>query len=330
MQRDDALLEAIDAPALIVEQGRIGAANRAALDLFGRNSIGRDLRLVIRHPVALQTIAAGVDAEIELTGIGSSERPWVVRVRNLSPRSTLVSLVDRTALASAERMRTDFVANASHELRTPLATIIGYAETLAEDGELADELRSRFGSTIEVEARRMLRIVEDLMSLSRIEADRYRTPSQAVDMEEVLRLALDHSSESIKQADCRIETDVAPGLRPVSGDPGQLVQLAVNLIGNAIRYGCSDRSNVIEVSLRPERGRVTLEVRDHGEGIAPEHLPRLTERFYRIDPARSRESGGTGLGLAIVKHIVERHRGSLDVQSSPGAGTTVRVSLPSH
>lgn len=322
-----AILDAIEEPALIVDGGLVAEANQAAKQLLGSHMVGRDLRFAIRHPLALDTISAGLEADLEVIGIGTADRPWSLSVRPLARGSVLVRLADRSVLRSAERMRTDFVANASHELRTPLATIIGYAETLAEDGPVDEATRERFGSTIEAEARRMLRIVEDLMSLSRIEADRFRPPDEQVDLAEVARIAIENAAPLLDRRSCRIEANIeqAP---PVVGDFGQLLQLADNLIGNAIRYGCTDKSCAIEVSVRSDGPRVVLVVSDQGDGIPPEHLPRLTERFYRVDSARSRESGGTGLGLAIVKHIVERHRGTLDIRSEPGRGTDVSVALP--
>ena len=323
-----AILEAIDEPALIVSKGQVEAANEAALALLGRQIVGRDLRFAIRHPLALDTILARKTADIELVGVGSADRPWHMSVRPF-PGGAMVRLSDRSALRAAERMRTDFVANASHELRTPLATIIGYAETLIDEGPVDRETRNRFGATIQSEARRMLRIVEDLMSLSRIEADRYRAPDEKVDLGEVARIAVEHAATLADRRGCRIEAMIEPGLPMVMGDFGQLLQLADNLLGNAIRYGCSDKSCVARIVVRPDGDLVFLTVSDEGDGIAPEHLPRLTERFYRVDSARSRESGGTGLGLAIVKHIVERHRGTLEIQSEPGRGTQVTVSMQS-
>jgi len=297
--------------------------------LLGGQIVGRDLRLAIRHPLALDTISAGLEAELEVIGIGAVDRPWSLRVRPLARGSVLVRLADRSAVRSAERMRTDFVANDSHELRTPLATIIGYAETLAEVGPVDEEMRARFGATIEVEARRMLRIVEDLMSLSRIEADRFRPPEEQVDLAEVARIAIENAAPLLDRRNCRIASEIDQDLPPVAGDFGQLLQLADNLIGNAIRYGCNDKSCSVEVRARRDGSRAVLVVSDRGDGIAASHLPRLTERFYRVDSARSRESGGTGLGLAIVKHIVERHRGTLDIRSETGRGTEVSVYLPS-
>ncbi len=156
------ILDAIEEPALIVERGSVKAANQAARQLLGDQMVGRDLRFAIRHPLALDTILAGLHADLEVIGIGNADRPWSLGVRPLGHGSVLVRLADSSALRSAERMRTDFVANASHELRTPLATIIGYAETLAEEAPLEDGLRSRFGETIGGEAKRMLRIASSI------------------------------------------------------------------------------------------------------------------------------------------------------------------------
>ena len=322
------LIEALEEPALIVQNGKTLSTNEHARALLGQTIEGSDVRLALRHPDAVQLLLSGEQGDLELVGIGSSDRPWLLSARSIGGDLLLVRLIDRSALRSAERMRTDFVANASHELRTPLATVIGYAETLAEEGPVADDLRARFGATIEAEARRMLRIVEDLMSLSRIEADRYRIPDDWIDLAEIARIAVEQASALAGRTGCRIECEIDAGPSPVTGDFGQLLQLADNLVGNAIRYGCGKQASVVTVSVRQSASRIILTVGDQGDGIAPEHLPRLTERFYRIDPARSRESGGTGLGLAIVKHIAERHRGTLDIRSEPGHGTQVSVSLP--
>jgi two-component system phosphate regulon sensor histidine kinase PhoR len=322
------LIDALDEPVLIVEGERTLAANEPARQLLGQSIEGSDIRLAIRHPEALQLILAGETAETGLTGIGGSERPWTISIRPAGRGRLLVRLVDRSAGVAAERMRTDFVANASHELRTPLATIIGYAETLSEGSAVDDEMRQRFGSTIETEARRMLRIVEDLMSLSRIESERYVVPSELVDFSQVVTLAVEQAGPLAQRRNCTIRCEIEEGLPEVAGDFGQLMQLTDNLISNAIRYGCNQDSAVIEVSVAREGSRLYLTVEDHGDGIAADHIPRLTERFYRVDSARSRDSGGTGLGLAIVKHIVERHRGSLDIRSSHASGTQVTVGLP--
>jgi two-component system phosphate regulon sensor histidine kinase PhoR len=322
------MISALDEPALIVSHGRTIAANQAARSLFGQAIEGADVRLAIRHPDAVPLLMSNRPGEVELTGIGGADRPWHLTARSIGADQLLIRLEDRSAATAAERMRTDFVANASHELRTPLATVIGYAETLAEDGPVPDEMRARFGKTIELEARRMSRIVEDLMSLSRIEADRYRAPGEPVAMDEVARIAVEQVAPLADRRGCKIELQVAEKVAKIAGDFSQLLQLTDNLVANAIRYGCNAHHSLVTVSVNSELGRTVLTVRDEGDGIAPEHLPRLTERFYRVDPARSRDSGGTGLGLAIVKHIVERHRGTIEIRSRPGEGTQVAVSLP--
>jgi two-component system phosphate regulon sensor histidine kinase PhoR len=322
------LIDALDEPALIVGDERTLAANPAAQELLGKSIEGSDVRLAIRHPEALELLLAGKPGDMDLIGVGAADRPWTLTVRPIDKDRLLVRFIDRSAGLAAERMRTDFVANASHELRTPLATIIGYAETLADEGEGTNDLTTRFGATIETEARRMLRIIEDLMSLSRIEADRYQAPAEKVDLGEIASLAVEQAAPLAERRGCQIKTAIEADMPPVSGDFGQLIQLADNLVANAIRYGCNDKSSPVTVAARRDGSRLVFSVSDEGDGIAPEHLPRLTERFYRVDSARSRESGGTGLGLAIVKHIVERHRGTLDIRSEPGAGTEVIVSLP--
>jgi two-component system phosphate regulon sensor histidine kinase PhoR len=239
-------------------------------------------------------------------------------------------LVDQTGNYAAERMRVDFVANASHELRTPLASILGYIETLGDEKAGADTaVRARFLKIMFDEARRMQRLVEDLISLSRIEAEKYRLPERAVDLAALIG---EVRSELFDAQDARSNDIVATldqTVPPVIGDRAQLSQMLHNLIGNAMKYGRPNTPVTVKLWRDPV-GMVRISVTDEGEGIAPEHVPRLTERFYRVDPGRSRAAGGTGLGLAIVKHIVERHRGRLDVASIVGTGTTITVMLPAH
>lgn len=323
-----ALIEALEEPVLLVTDGRVAAANRAATAVLGRIIQGSDVRLAIRHPAALERILAGTDADVEITGVGTAERPWLLSVRRLDRNTVLARLSDRSAARAAEKMRVDFVANASHELRTPLSTILGYADTIAEDGELDAHTHAKFGGIIRSEAKRMLRIVEDLMSLSRIEADRFIAPREDVSIGEVAEMATANARELAHQRQSALELNVEPGLPPIRGDFAQLLQMTDNLVTNAIRYGCGTRGCTVRIAARRERGGVALAVSDDGEGITAEHLPRLTERFYRVDEARSRDSGGTGLGLAIVKHIVERHRGTVEIRSAPGRGTEVIVRLP--
>ena len=323
-----ALVDALDEPAMIVQGLSVTFANEAAKDIFGQAIEGRDIRFAIRHPEALEHILGGRAGDLDLSGIADFDRPWRVVVRELGHGSMFVRMIDRFDTVSAERMRVDFVANASHELRTPLSTVLGYAETLAEDGELDPALRSKFATTIRDEAARMLRIIEDLMSLSRIEADRFVAPSEAVQLGDVVELALASARQMPGGDRCEFILTVPDDLPAIRVDRAQLVQVFDNLLSNAVRYGCDGPGGKVELSANQSGRWVTVKVTDHGPGIPREHLPRVTERFYRVDAARSRESGGTGLGLAIVKHIVERHRGTLEITSSVGVGTKVSVRLP--
>jgi two-component system, OmpR family, phosphate regulon sensor histidine kinase PhoR len=323
-----ALVEGLDEPALVVEGSIVRLANAPARRLLGPRIEGRDIRLAIRHPQALDAILAHRTGEVDATGIVEPGRSWRLVVRNLWPGAALVRMVDRSDAVSAEKMRVDFVANASHELRTPLSTVLGYAETLAEESDLPDELRSNFGRTIRDEAGRMLRIIEDLMSLSRIEADRFVAPGERVKIDDIMAAAVSNAGHLRGSAKSELKVDVPENLPLVRGDRAQLIQVVDNLVSNALRYGCDGPGSIIHIAAERSGPWVTISVTDHGPGIPREHLHRVTERFYRVDPARSRESGGTGLGLAIVKHIIERHRGSLEIRSTVGVGTSVTVRLP--
>ena len=326
----DDVLEAIVEPLLLIADLRVTAANTAARALLGEHIVGQDVRLAIRHPAAAERLTAAdatANAATQLVGLGTRDQRWELRVSALPGGQQLVHLINLTGSYTAERMRVDFVANASHELRTPLAAILGFCETLREGAGEDAGTRDRFLGIMEDEARRMQRLIEDLISLSRIEADKYRLPANPVmlgSLIEEVRAEL-RAAGSPRAAD--IELQVEADVPPVNGDRAQLSQLLHNVVGNALKYGRS--GGAVTVRLKRQRGdMVLLSVTDQGEGIAPEHLPRLTERFYRVDSGRSRSLGGTGLGLAIVKHIVERHRGRLDIRSVVGQGTTVSVLLP--
>ena len=326
------LLEAIDEPLLLVRNRRVLSANRAAKALLGAHIEGVDVRLAIRHPAAAERLAgegAVSDTDdAEVIGLGEAGRPWLMRLHALPDGSQLVRLIDQGASRAAEQMRVDFVANASHELRTPLATLLGFLETLEDETAASDpETRARFIRIMSGEATRMRDLVDDLMSLSRIEAERFAAPRNPVDLTSVIEEVRDALAQSLAAQEAALVIENEAPSAVVQGDRAQLVQMLANLVGNAIKYGRPGRP--IRVRLSPaEGGMLSVAVIDEGEGIAPEHLPRLTERFYRVDASRSRQVGGTGLGLAIVKHIVLRHRGRLEISSVLGTGTEVGVFLP--
>jgi two-component system phosphate regulon sensor histidine kinase PhoR len=325
----DDLLGAVDDPLMLIEGRQVVRANAAAVAALGEHVIGEDIRLAIRHPAAteLLTREGNVEGNVELIGLGAADRHWILSTQPLGAGARLVRLSDRTATRASERIRVDFVANASHELRTPLASLIGFIETL-EDANGPDEapVRERFLKIMAGEARRMQRLVDDLISLSRIEADKHRVPADAIALGALARETAD-TLRGERASKPRVEVAIEDGLPSVTGDRAQLSQLLHNLVGNALKYGDPNKPVRVTVS-RSGPAMIRLAVADEGEGIAPQHLPRLTERFYRVDAGRSRQAGGTGLGLAIVKHIVERHRGRLDITSTQGVGTTVTVLLP--
>ena len=338
-------IEAFGDPALLVDGDyRVIAANGLARALFGDRIVADDLRLVLRHPAILDAVRLAADSpapiEREVTGLGSSNGAYRARVVDVGEaagmRRTLMTFADITQSRLSERMRVDFVANASHELRTPLATLIGFIETLQGPAAEDEPARRRFLDIMGREAARMSRLIDDLLSLSRIELDKYVRPQTVIDLPPLfadvaktlaMRLEGDRRLLQIDSGDAELP------LPQVVADRDQILQVLHNLISNALKYGRSGSPIRVRAERLPAVGSraepmVKVSVVDEGDGIAPEHLPRLTERFYRVDTKRSRMIGGTGLGLAIVKHIIERHRGQLEIVSRPGEGTRVSFTLP--
>ena len=324
------LIEGLTEAAIIVRGASVVMSNRAARNLLGVAIEGVDVRQVLPHPAVIQRLVRGGvtgPEEVEAAGFGGSRRHWLVRISPLGDGALLVRLIDRSEARAAEQMRVDFVANASHELRTPLSTLIGYTETLRErTAELDGETHDRFLTIVHDEARRMQRVVEDLISLSRIEAEKFTTPTEAVDLEQLIEVSIESARRMAEDRRSTLVCDIEPNLPNIAADGTQILQVLDNLITNALRYG--EPGTPVTVSAWLEDEMVHLTVTDQGEGIAPEHVKRLTERFYRVDTSRSRSLCGTGLGLSIVKHIVERHRGRLTIESKLGNGTTVHVLLP--
>lgn len=329
------VLSGLPLAALIVGQDqRILAANPAAEALLGRDLAGRHLSFRLRQPEILQAVALalsqGQAASVRQVVPGPSHE--IVHRVTISPiaRGAMCLFQDISDQEQAEAMRRDFVANVSHELRTPLTSLLGFIETLRGPARDDPAARERFLAIMAKEAGRMNRLVDDLLHLSRVEAQERQRPETRHDLAALTRSALAGLRPQAEAAGVRIATRGLETPLSILADPDQITQVVTNLAENAIKYGAAGKH--IEVSLTRETGPrgplVRLEVTDHGEGIEPQHLPRLAERFYRIDGHRSREKGGTGLGLAIVKHIAHRHRGRLAIDSTPGRGSTFSVILP--
>lgn len=316
------LVEPFGLPVLMLDGQRIAAANAAAREELGAHIVGQDARVALRHPEAIDLLKKPQGRAL-VRGLTGARSIWQVSRVPIDERFSLIEMVNRTAEADISRSHTDFVANASHELRTPLASIIGYIETLADpDAKVDEATAARFHATVLREARRLQSLVEDLMSLSRIEAEKHELPRDRIDLGQMVGSIASETAMTIGEGRVVVRADEGV----VLGDRQQLDQLVRNLIDNALKYG--DPAQPVSVDLAVHGSEAELVVTDSGEGIHPDHLPYLTRRFYRTDPGRSRAAGGTGLGLAIVKHIVERHRGKLDIASTLGVGTTVTVRIP--
>ncbi|WP_340587817.1 sensor histidine kinase [Erythrobacter alti] len=320
------LIEHSGLAILLLDENRIIVANAHAREEIGKHIVGQDARVALRHPVAIDLLSRPEGGSVPIQGLTGPRSNWQMTLQRIDERYCLIELINRTSEADVSRAHTDFVANASHELRTPLASIIGYMETLAEEGADVPPVKAKeFYSTVLREARRLQALVEDLMSLSRAEAEKHDYPAKTLDLVQLVSQAA-RDAAGFEQGS-RIKLDIPAEKLSVRGDRNQLEQLVRNLVDNAMKYGRPE--SPITVSLRRgDRAMAVLEIKDRGEGIDAEHIPHLTRRFYRTDPGRSRAVGGTGLGLAIVKHIVERHRGRLDISSEKGTGTTVAVRLP--
>lgn len=344
----DRIVSSLPDPLLFLDRRRrVVRANRGAERLLDKDLLGRDIGEGLRHPdllAAVDRALAGEGAQqVEVSLPGPPPATFIARIepveappsrRGADPAEQavqpvlLVDLQDVTALIRSEQMRVDFVANVSHELRTPLTSLTGFIETLRGPAKDDADARDKFLAIMQEQSERMFRLINDLLSLSRIELDEHSRPTDPVDLGEVLdgvRSMLAMKAEA-KAMDLilTLPEEVAPIVR---GDADQLTQVFLNLVDNAIKYGGKGTEVGVRVRVRDPR-RLAIDVQDHGAGIPAEHIPRLTERFYRVDAARSRELGGTGLGLAIVKHIVNRHRGRLSITSREGEGSCFTVILP--
>jgi len=325
------LIDALpDGALLIGAAGEVSAANGQARDILGGNLIGIPAKGLIRQPAfhaaLTQVIQTRQPMLIDIEIAGRPIRQFSVHISSVGKSGECLAVFrDLTREQSIERMRSDFVANASHEMRTPLAAIIGTIETLQGAARNDEKAREKFLGSMLVQARRMKRLIDDLLTLSRIELNEHVRPSARVDLVDVIRQAQSNLKGLAQENNVVMEAPVSKATL-VSGDADELLQVVQNLIENAIKYGGAGGRVVVACDARAGYG--VLRVQDFGRGIAEDHIPRLTERFYRVSTQESRARGGTGLGLAIVKHIISRHRGKLDIASELGKGSTFNISVP--
>jgi len=339
------VLDALPDPLILLNHDfAVVWANAAARHLLGGDSTGR-LAAFLRHPDVLDAahnaLADSVVSHVSFTVPVPTERIFAVAVVPLaSPAAdgtaAILALHDTTAAQRMDAMRADFVANVSHELRTPLAILAGFVETLRGPARDDERARARFLSLMADQTGRMSHLVDDLLSLSRVEMHEHSPPTGRINLAAIARQVASGLEMRARSRDMAITieppAETPDNLPPTLGDEHEIAQVLTNLVDNAIKYGRPGTS--VRVRLEgtrpddPSPGRNRVHVTDSGDGIPPEQVPRLTERFYRVDTARSRSLGGTGLGLAIVKHIVNRHQGQLTIHSEAGQGTTVAIALP--
>ncbi len=342
----DPLLEAVlaglpDPVVALDHRGDVVALNARAGAVAPALRRGEPVSLGLRVPEVLDAIrrarASGSAQRVEFFERVPVDRWYEAIVTpilstGLAPKGGLVLLAfhDLTPLRRVEEMRADFVANASHELRTPLAALSGFIDTLQGPAREDPAARERFLAIMQVQADRMARLIDDLLSLSRIELNAHLRPDKEVDLVAIMRQVADGLQTLARDRDVEVQMTAPCGLLLVLGDRDELIRVFENLVENALKYAASGRRIEIKLALGDgvDGKEALVAVRDYGPGIAPEHLPRLTERFYRVDVSESRAQGGTGLGLALVKHILNRHGGRLTIESVLGRGATFTAHLP--
>lgn len=331
-------------------------ANKIALDVLGKDIINFDIRHIFRHPEVSETIENVLENKsknrnITIEVFGLPLQIWSLQVLAFSDLNKeydkiqsfqsnepvgVILMTNQTLEKQLEKTRADFVANVSHELRTPLTSILGYTETLMSSAGEDKALRKKFLKIIEKQSKRMTRLVSDQLSLAKIESEEHVIPNKSVNLKKVIYEVLKSFEDEIINKKIKLDLKIDKKTKNVQGDKDELFQVLQNLLENAIRYG-GNKSEIVVSLKRAEKRPANLpknswpaiccEVSDNGPGINKVHLGRLTERFYRVDASRSKEIGGTGLGLAIVKHIINRHRGSLIIESEPSIGSKFFVYL---
>ena len=332
-----------DPTIVLTPESAVVAYNDSAQEITPGILRGEPISFALRIPNVLEAIRAVAASRqmrrIEFLQRVPADRWWEATIAPLVlpggaglPRHlVLLAMRDLTPLRRVEEMRADFVANASHELRTPLASLSGFIETLQGPARNDSSSRDRFLGIMKEQATRMARLIDDLLSLSRIEQKVHIHPDTTTDLVMIVNEVTDGLAPLARERDVEIKVTGEEESLEVQGDRDELIRVFENLIENALKYGASGKRVDITLTREPAAGEprdAMVSVRDYGPGIAPEHLPRLTERFYRVDIAESRSQGGTGLGLALVKHILNRHRGRLMIESTLGSGASFSVRLP--
>ena len=339
----DAVVSGMPDPVAVLDQdGRVIAFNAQALALAPALRRGEPASIALRMPELVEAIRAanltGKAQRIEFSARLPSPR-WSeafvapIALSGHGPGRAgivVITVHDLTPIRRADDMRADFVANVSHELRTPLAAITGFIDTLQGPARDDPDARTRFLGIMQAQAWRMARLIDDLLSLSRIEQRAHQRPETPVDLVAIVRQVSDGLQTLAQDRGIEIEITAPPTPLVVLGDRDELTRLFENLVENGLKYGASGKRIDIACAAAAKpggKGEAVVSVRDYGPGIAAEHLPRLTERFYRVDVGESRAQGGTGLGLALVKHILNRHQGRLAIDSKEGEGATFTVRL---
>ena len=339
-----AVIDAMPDPVVAIDSGSIAvAANAKARAILPALQMQQSLTLALDTAELLDAVAEAVASSqpqrVHFSERGTAEHQYEVHViparePALSPSSgralLLMTFHDLTPLYRVEQVRADFVANASHELRTPLAALSGFIDTLQGPAREDPKARAKFLDIMQAQASRMARLIDDLLSLSRIELRAHINPDARVDLIVIVRQVLDSLQTLARERDVALTLATPADSLTVHGDRDELTRLFENLVENALKYGASGKrvEVAVEINRKAQPEDVKVSVRDYGPGIAPEHVPRLTERFYRVDVGQSRAEGGTGLGLALVKHILNRHRGRLSIDSVQGSGSTFSAYLP--
>ena len=338
--------EAVGLPWVVIdERNSVRQVNALASRQFAKLELGVPISLSLRNPALVSAIETcrrtGSSQTVDMQQAVPTQVWYRLHVAPITPllpdiepsarKWIVITFTDVTEQRRIDAMRADFIANASHELRTPLTSVMGFIETLRGPAARDAAAREKFLGIMANQSERMSRLIDDLMSLSRIESRQHLTPSATVDLRAILDEVVEGLSPQAAEASVEIVRDLPDGPVLIAGDRTELYEVFENLVENALKYGAD--GGRIETALKPVGNRpgyaYAVTVTDHGPGIAEEHVPRLTERFYRVDAESSRKKKGTGLGLAIVKHIVNRHRGLMTIRSELGKGTSVEILLPS-